>query len=134
MELTYCLEDLPIVAEKIIEESNNKIILFSGEMGAGKTTLIKEIVKQLGSNDRVTSPTFSLVNEYESTSGPIYHFDLHRLENEEEAFDMGFEEYVFSAAWKLIEWPQKIQHLLPEKKTSVLLQTTKDNKRKLLLQ
>ncbi|HET8839352.1 MAG TPA: tRNA (adenosine(37)-N6)-threonylcarbamoyltransferase complex ATPase subunit type 1 TsaE [Flavobacteriaceae bacterium] len=132
MEIKYSLEELPEVAAKIIEFSQNKIILFFGEMGAGKTTLIKEIVKQLGSSDHVSSPTFSLVNEYISNSGSIYHFDFHRIENEEEAFDMGFEEYVYSGAWKLIEWPQKIKHLLPENKTEVRLETA-GSERKLTL-
>ena len=133
MEIIFSLNELDKIAEKIIVQTQNKILLFIGEMGAGKTTLIKEIVKQLGSQDRVSSPTFSLVNEYNSSSGTIYHFDFHRLENEEEAYDMGFEEYVSSPAWKLIEWPQKIEHLLPAEKTVVQLETLKNGKRKMIL-
>ena len=115
MKTTYKLEDLPIVATMIIEKAATKTVLFVGEMGSGKTTLIKEIVRQLGSGDRVSSPTFSLVNEYSSASGPIYHFDFYRIENETEAYDIGLEEYLFSEGWKLIEWPEKISSLLPEK-------------------
>lgn len=133
MEIIYGLNELKTVADKIIKAADNKILLFIGEMGTGKTTLIKEIVKQLGSDDRVSSPTFSLVNEYQSASGPIFHFDFYRLENEEEAFDIGLEEYVFSEAWKLIEWPQKIEHLLPEKKTVIVLETMTDHSRKLTM-
>lgn len=134
MEITYSLDELETVATKIIENSKNKLVLFIGEMGAGKTTLIKEIVRQLGSTDRVSSPTFSLVNEYKTPTSAIYHFDFHRLENEEEAYDMGLEEYVFSDAWKLIEWPQKIEELLPEEKTIVLLETIGEQKRKLVME
>lgn len=133
MEIIYDLKSLATVASKIIAQARNKTLLFKGEMGAGKTTLIKEIVKQLGSDDRVSSPTFSLVNEYKTPSGRIFHFDFHRLEDEAEAFDIGFEEYVYSDAWKLIEWPQKIAHLLPEEKTVVFLETTPDHQRKLVL-
>ncbi len=133
MEINFSLDQLEGIATKIIEHSQNKIILFIGEMGAGKTTLIKEIVKQLGSEDRVSSPTFSLVNEYNSSSGLIYHFDFHRLENEEEAYDMGFEEYVSSPAWKLIEWPQKIEHLLPKNKTIIKLESLANGSRKITL-
>lgn len=134
MEIIYSLDELPAVAKDIISKTENKILLFIGEMGAGKTTLIKEIVRQLGSDDRVSSPTFSLVNEYQSPTALIYHFDFHRLEDEEEAYDMGFEEYVFSNAWKLIEWPQKIEHLLPEQKSIVRLKNTADQKRKLIFE
>ncbi|HET8810858.1 MAG TPA: tRNA (adenosine(37)-N6)-threonylcarbamoyltransferase complex ATPase subunit type 1 TsaE [Flavobacteriaceae bacterium] len=131
MEITYKLEELDAVAAKIIKKAENKILLFKGEMGAGKTTLIKEIVKQLGSNDRVSSPTFSLVNEYTSENGPIYHFDFHRIEDISEAYDMGFEEYVFSDAWKLIEWPEKIMELLPEKFVCAEIKTIANDLRKL---
>lgn len=134
MEITYTLKNLPSVAKKIIAQTRNKTLLFKGEMGAGKTTLIKEIVRQLGSNDRVSSPTFALVNEYKTQSGPIFHFDFHRIEDEMEAFDMGFEEYVSSDAWKLIEWPQRIEHLLPDEKTVAVLEVvTENHQRKLLL-
>lgn len=133
MEIIYGLDELEQVAARLIADTENNILLFIGEMGVGKTTLIKEIVKQLGSNDRVSSPTFSLVNEYITSSGPIYHFDFYRIENEEEAYDIGFEEYVYSPFWKLIEWPQKIQHLLPTEHTQIDFSVLSNGKRKILI-
>lgn len=133
MEISYTLNELHAVAAKIIAHAKNKTLLFVGEMGAGKTTLIKEIVKQLGSPDRVSSPTFSLVNEYKFPSGTIYHFDFHRIKDESEAFDMGFEEYVFSPAWKLIEWPQKITHLLPKEKSTLHLKVKSSDQRNITM-
>jgi tRNA threonylcarbamoyladenosine biosynthesis protein TsaE len=110
----YSLEELPAIAKKVIKLAKNKVLLFYGEMGVGKTTLIKEIVKQLGSIDTVSSPTFSLVNEYHSTNGDkIYHFDFYRINNENEALDIGVEEYFYSDCWCLIEWPEKVKNLVP---------------------
>ncbi|HSQ45401.1 MAG TPA: tRNA (adenosine(37)-N6)-threonylcarbamoyltransferase complex ATPase subunit type 1 TsaE, partial [Lutibacter sp.] len=84
----YTLEDLPTIAKEVIKSAKNKVLLFYGEMGVGKTTLIKEIVKQLGSFDNVSSPTFSLVNEYHTINGDkVYHFDFYRIYNENEALD-----------------------------------------------
>ncbi len=110
------LEDLPEVAQKIIElAESNKILTFSGPMGAGKTTLITAICKALGVVDAISSPTYSLVNEYLDAEGrTIYHFDFYRIEDEEEALDMGVEEYFYSGNLCLIEWPEKIAGLLPE--------------------
>jgi len=110
----YALEELPIIAKEIIKSAKHKVLLFYGEMGVGKTTLIKEIVKQLGSMDTVSSPTFSLVNEYHTTNGEkIYHFDFYRINNENEALDIGVEEYFYSDCWCLAEWPDKVENLLP---------------------
>ena len=90
------------------------MVLFNGEMGAGKTTLIKELAKQLGIEDVANSPTFSLVNEYHTNSGEtIYHFDFYRINSEEEAYDIGIEEYFHSDAWCFIEWGVKVENLLP---------------------
>ncbi len=114
MTVEYKLDDLPEVAKKIIENVNGKILLFDGPMGVGKTTLIKEICKQLGVNDIISSPTFSLVNEYEGDDTLIYHFDFYRIEDEEEAYHIGFEEYLDSGHWVFIEWPDKVSSLLPE--------------------
>lgn len=133
MEINYALEELPEIAKRIIAATKSKTLLFIGDLGAGKTTLIKEIVKQLGSKDRVSSPTFSLVNKYDTPFEPIYHFDFYRLQDEEEAYDMGFEEYVYSHAWKLIEWPQKIEHLLPVEKSVVTIKKAGQYKRLLTL-
>ena len=112
MTLTYKLSEIDSVAVQLLSEVKSKTLLFYGEMGAGKTTLIKAIIKALGSNELVSSPTFSLVNEYHSDQGRIFHFDFYRIEDETEALDMGFEDYLNSDSWKLIEWPQKIENLL----------------------
>jgi len=111
---TYNLQDINEVAQEIIKEVASKIIIFNGEMGAGKTTLIKKIVELLGSNDHVSSPTFSLVNEYKNKEGSIFHFDLYRINDIEEAYQIGVEDYLYSGSWCLIEWPDKIIDLLPE--------------------
>lgn len=108
----YQLKDLDRVAEQILEKITHQKIIFKGDLGAGKTTLIKALVQKLGSDDLVSSPTFSIVNEYKSKESKIYHFDFYRIENEEEAYDIGFEDYVDSGAWVFIEWPEKIPHLL----------------------
>ncbi len=113
MTITYTLDNLADVAKEVIKNVNNKILLFDAPMGVGKTTLIKEICKQLGVLDTISSPTYSLVNEYHGDSGVIYHFDFYRIEDEEEAHHIGFEEYLDSGAWIFIEWPEKVANLLP---------------------
>lgn len=115
MEITYKLSDLENVAKQIIAHAQSKIILFDAEMGMGKTTLIKEIVRILGVKDVANSPTFSIVNEYNtSDNGTIFHFDMYRIEEEEEALDFGIEEYFYSNNWCFIEWPERIPNLIPE--------------------
>ena len=114
MNRDYTLKELTSVAEEIIKNANHKILLFNGEMGAGKTTLIKELCKVLGVIDVASSPTFSLVNEYETNKNEIvYHFDFYRINNENEAYDMGIEEYLYSDTWCLIEWSENVKNLLP---------------------
>ena len=114
MKQNYTLQEISKIAKEIIENVNCKILLFHGEMGAGKTTLIKELVKQLGVNEIASSPTFSLVNEYKTNTGQIiYHFDFYRINSEEEAFDIGVEEYFYSNNWCFIEWGEKVENLLP---------------------
>ena len=94
---------------------NDRIFAFYGAMGAGKTTFIKAICHELGSNDYVTSPTFALINEYSTTEGSvIYHFDFYRIKKLEEAFDLGYEDYIYSGNFCFIEWPEMIEQLLPE--------------------
>ncbi|MDH3323978.1 MAG: tRNA (adenosine(37)-N6)-threonylcarbamoyltransferase complex ATPase subunit type 1 TsaE [Flavobacteriaceae bacterium] len=130
MNKTYSLEDIPVVAKQLIAAAPYKTMLFYGEMGAGKTTLIKEIVKQLGVEEVANSPTFSIVNEYLSQKGEtIYHFDFYRIEDEEEAYDIGIEEYFYSNHWCLVEWPEKVENLLPLESVSVYLTLNKDNTR-----
>ena len=114
MNNNYSLENLPKIALEIISSAENKILLFYGQMGVGKTTLIKEICKQLGVLDTISSPTFSLVNEYQTKSNEkVYHFDFYRIEDEEEALDMGIDDYFYNNEWCLIEWPENIENLLP---------------------
>ena len=130
MNKTYDLNEISVIAKDVITKANYKIILFYGEMGSGKTTLIKEIVKQLGVEDTVNSPTFPLVNEYHSLKGGvIYHFDFYRIENEEEAFDIGLEEYLYRNHWCFIEWPDKVENLLPLESVAVHLSINHNNTR-----
>ena len=110
------LEQLNSVSEQIFEYTSfHKKFAFYGEMGVGKTTLIKALSLHLGVTDVVSSPTFSIVNEYSIDEGDkIYHFDFYRIEDEQEAYDMGYEEYFFSNAYCFIEWPEKITNLIEE--------------------
>lgn len=130
MQQTYTLKQLPGIAKKIIETVNGKILLFNGEMGAGKTTLIKEVVKQLGVKEVASSPTFSLVNEYQTNNKEtIYHFDFYRINNEDEAFDIGFEDYLYNDAWCFIEWGNKVENLLPLDIVNINISVNNDNQR-----
>ncbi|RLD81908.1 MAG: tRNA (adenosine(37)-N6)-threonylcarbamoyltransferase complex ATPase subunit type 1 TsaE [Bacteroidetes bacterium] len=130
MNKNYFLEDISVIAKEIISSVSSKTLLFYGEMGTGKTTLIKEIVKQLGVEDIAHSPTFSLVNEYLSLKGEIiYHFDFYRIEQEEEAYDIGIEEYFYENNWCLIEWPEKVENLLPLESVVIKLKMNPDNSR-----
>ncbi|WP_417592523.1 tRNA (adenosine(37)-N6)-threonylcarbamoyltransferase complex ATPase subunit type 1 TsaE [Owenweeksia hongkongensis] len=114
-KISHSLEDLQEVARWILDTIDEDVILLKGQMGAGKTTLIKAICKELEIEDEVSSPTYSLVNEYQSASGEIvYHFDLYRIDDESEALDMGIDEYLYSGSKCLIEWPEKISNLLPQ--------------------
>ncbi len=110
--------------------NGRSIVAFWGEMGAGKTTLIRVLCDRLGVTDTVTSPTFALVNEYHTEAGtPIYHFDFYRINRIEEVFDFGYEEYFYSGDLCLIEWPEKIEGLLPEETLSVRILITGDDSR-----
>ena len=106
MEITYTLNEIDTVAKKLLENLESKVVLFHAPMGAGKTTLIKSLCKQLGVEDEVSSPTFSLVNEYKGTSTDIIHFDLYRLETNDQLMDIGFDYYLEKDAFCLIEWPE----------------------------
>ena len=132
-ELHFNLDQITEIAQTILESVQSKTVLFYGEMGAGKTTLISAIVKQMGVTGFASSPTFSLVNEYEITNDTIYHFDLYRIKNQYEALDMGIEDYLYSGSWNFIEWPEKIVNLLPEKVTILELSIAEDGGRVLKL-
>ena len=108
------LAELPTAVKTLLDFADNeKIFLFYGQMGAGKTTFIKALCKGLGVIEPVTSPTFSIVNEYSGSNAKIYHFDFYRLKKQDEALDMGYEEYFYSNQYCFIEWPEKIPDLLP---------------------
>ena len=109
-------EQLNEVAEALLSALDGRtVVALRGEMGAGKTTLIRAVAEALGASDQVTSPTFALVNQYESGNGErIFHFDFYRIEDEREAFDLGYEEYFYSGDLCFVEWPEKIEGLLPE--------------------
>ena len=115
------LEQLNDVARQILKYTlPHRKFVFSGEMGVGKTTLIKALSLQLGVSDVVSSPTFSIVNEYHTDDKTIiYHFDFYRIEDEKEAFDMGYEEYFSSNAYCFIEWPERIPNLIEEEMVTI---------------
>lgn len=131
MELTYTQDQISEVAEQILGFSASNIFLFYGEMGVGKTTLIKEIVKQLGVTEISGSPSFSIVNEYEGKNGSVYHFDFYRINDVEEAYDIGVEDYFYSDNYVFIEWPEKIKELLPEDAVAINIQKNKNGSRTL---
>lgn len=134
MEIIFSLDEIQEVAKKILTENPHKVIIFNGQMGVGKTTLIKALAKELGVKDATSSPTFSLVNEYHADDNQyVYHFDVYRLKSEAEALDMGIDEYLYSGNWCFIEWAEKIPNLLPEKYSTINLTTTVEGKRDLRL-
>ena len=125
MEIIFTLDEIDAVAQKIISENPKKVILFNGLIGVGKTTLIKSLAKNLGVNDATSSPTFSLVNEYQiSNNQYIYHFDVYRLKNETD---------LYSGNWCFIEWAENIPNLIPEEHSKIKINTLPDGRRHLTL-
>ncbi|WP_100615814.1 tRNA (adenosine(37)-N6)-threonylcarbamoyltransferase complex ATPase subunit type 1 TsaE [Confluentibacter citreus] len=133
MEIIYKIENINEVAQQLIANVTTKTLLFYGNMGVGKTTLIKAIVKLLGSDDDVSSPTFSIVNEYEAYNTLIYHFDLYRIKDVEELYNVGIEDYLFSDNWSIIEWPEKIENIVSTDYDRIELELNSDNSRTLKL-
>lgn len=132
----YTLTDLPTLANEVLIalEGTPRVWLFRGQMGAGKTTLSKELLKQLGVEDSVQSPTFSLVNEYLNHNGEhIYHFDLYRLKNVQEALAIGIEEYIDSGNYCIIEWPEQAEELWDFPHVNFHLEALNEQERKLTL-
>lgn len=114
MTIDFELNEISVIADSILKQKQYAVIIFNGPMGAGKTTLIKVLCQKLGVQNPTSSPTFSLVNEYDAGLDKIYHFDMYRLKHESEAFDFGIEDYLYSGNICFIEWAEKIPHLLPE--------------------
>lgn len=127
------LAELPDAAEEIIRSLGGRtIVAFRGEMGAGKTTLIREIAARLGSDDVVTSPTFAIINQYAAAEGrTLYPFDFYRIDRLEEAYDFGYEEYFDSGDLCLVEWPEKIEPLLPENTMNVRITALSEQERRI---
>jgi len=133
MKIEFDILDIDKVAETILDNVHSKIMLFKGSMGAGKTTLIKALVRRLGSLDVVSSPTFALMNEYLTTDCKIYHYDFYRIKELEEALDLGFDEFIEEDAWNMIEWPDLVVGLLPLSYVEIEIDKLTDTKRVLHL-
>lgn len=131
--MEYRIENIGEAARKFVEEmGERKVFAFYGKMGAGKTTFIKALCEELGVEDVITSPTFAIINEYGTPDGQsIYHFDFYRIKKIEEVYDMGYEDYFYSGALCLIEWPELIEDLLPEDAVRVTINVLSDGKREL---
>ncbi|MGB5229135.1 MAG: tRNA (adenosine(37)-N6)-threonylcarbamoyltransferase complex ATPase subunit type 1 TsaE [Eudoraea sp.] len=114
-KIIYTIQELDEISKEILDNATSKTLCFYGEMGSGKTTLIKAMVRSLGGGDQAKSPTFGIVNEYLLRDGDLlgYHFDFYRLESKQEAMDLGLEDYFNQDAWIFMEWPEKITGLLP---------------------
>lgn len=134
MQISFTINELNDVALQILAYKPEKIILFNGEMGVGKTTLIKELCTVLGVKNATSSPTFSIVNEYQTdTNNVVFHFDFYRLKSPMEALDMGIDDYLYSENWCFIEWSENIIDLIPEKHSIVTLSLLDNGKRNLEL-
>lgn len=128
------LEELDMVAREVLNALDGRtVVAFDAPMGAGKTTLISRIAALLGAEDKVTSPTFAIVNQYEGSQRRIYHFDMYRIERVEEALDFGSEEYLSSGDLCLVEWPEKIEPLLPDDTMVVRIEILSDSARRFVI-
>ena len=125
------LDTIHEASKKFLQNmGDGKVFAFYGKMGAGKTTFVKAICEELGVEDVITSPTFALVNEYTAGDGsPVYHFDFYRINDLREAFDFGYEEYFYSGDLCLVEWPEKIEQLLPDNTMTVRITVDSDTAR-----
>ncbi len=121
------------VAKLLLKRFKTKTVLFYGDMGVGKTTLISALLKELGGKVKATSPTFSIANEYKVKDDIVYHFDLYRIEDAEEALDIGIEDYLYSGHWNFVEWPEKIDVFLPNEVDILHLKLQKNGSRALKL-
>lgn len=114
-EQTYALSEINRFATDLLPELTTKVVVFEGEMGMGKTTLIKALVSALGIDEVTASPTFGLVNHYENEAITVYHFDFYRVEDEDEAFEIGVDEYFYSGHWCFLEWAERIPIIFTRK-------------------
>lgn len=133
MTISYNISQISDVAQQLIAKIPSKSLCFYGEMGAGKTTLIKALVKELGGGGTTSSPTFGIVNEYHKDNGELlgYHFDFYRLNDEYEALDLGLEDYLGRDIWIFMEWPEKIKGLLPPSRTDIKIEVLDEKTRQL---
>lgn len=132
--IIHSLEDIKCAASEFVALiGERRIFAFYGNMGAGKTTFIKAICEELGVTDAVSSPTFAIVNEYDSNMGSIYHFDFYRIKRSTEVLDLGFEDYAYSGNLCLMEWPELIEEFLPEETIEVRIEEIEDGKRRVLV-
>ncbi|PXX29804.1 tRNA (adenosine(37)-N6)-threonylcarbamoyltransferase complex ATPase subunit type 1 TsaE [Arenibacter sp. ARW7G5Y1] len=133
MTLSYNISQISDVAKQLIAKVSSKTLCFYGEMGAGKTTLIKALVRELEGGGSTSSPTFGIVNEYHRENGELlgYHFDFYRLNDESEAWDLGLEEYLSGDTWVFMEWPEKIAGLLPPTRTEIRIEILDEKNRQL---
>lgn len=134
MKKIYTLEEIDEVAREfllLLQESASKVVAFYAEMGAGKTTFIKALCAQLDVQAEVNSPTFAIVNDYPSPHGSVFHFDYYRIKSMAEAFDIGTEDYFYSGQICLVEWPEKIEALLPEDALIVNINVLPDDSREI---
>ncbi|MBS7319915.1 tRNA (adenosine(37)-N6)-threonylcarbamoyltransferase complex ATPase subunit type 1 TsaE [Prevotella sp. P3-120] len=132
MEITINgLDTIRSAARQFIENiGSSRVFAFYGKMGAGKTTFVKALCEELGCDDVITSPTFAIVNEYtDGEQQPVYHFDFYRIKKLEEVYDMGYEEYFYSGALCLIEWPELIEDVLPDDTVRVTIEEQADGSR-----
>lgn len=133
ISFTYHIADINTVASKVLDHLNSKTVLFEGVMGAGKTTFINALLKAMQSEDVATSPTFSIVNEYKVPNDKVFHFDFYRIESIDEIYNLGIEEYFMSEHWLFIEWPDRVEELIPNDAQTLTITDIKDNKRSLKL-
>ena len=131
MEITYTQNEISSVAARLLESPGSRVFLFYGAMGVGKTTLIKELAKQLGVGETSSSPSFSIVNEYSAGKEILYHFDFYRINNMAEVFDIGIEDYLYGNNYIFIEWPEKIEEILPKKAWKIYITKNPDESRTL---
>jgi len=132
LKTIFSTHEIDAIAKWIFEKNPQKVILFKAEMGVGKTTLIKALCKVLQVKDNVSSPTFSLINQYKTKDGSlVYHFDFYRIKSEKEAFDFDVEDYLYSGCFCFLEWFEKIPNLIPKQHTLIEIKTLENQKREI---